>query len=80
MHTPTLEAHNRLIELEKTLAALDDRVRNIQSGLWPTTIREPKRGFWSLITPRQEEAFMTSVCNRRVRPNTKITTHDGQNT
>ncbi len=80
MTAPPPETNNRLIELEKTVAALDDRVRNIQSGLWPTTVREPRRGFWSLIPPRQEGAFMSSVCNRRVRPNMKVTPHDGRST
>lgn len=80
MHTPTPEASNRLIELEKTVAALDDRIRSLQSGLWATTVREPRRGLLTWIPPRQERVFMSSVCNRRVRPNTKVTTHDGRNT
>lgn len=80
MNAATPEANNRLIELEKTVAALDDRIRTIQSGLWPSTIRESRRGLWSLIPPRQDGAFMSSVCNRRVRPNMKVTSHDGRNT
>ena len=75
MPTPTPEANNRLIELEKTVAALDDRVRSIQSGLSATTGKELRRGFLSLIPPRQEGTFMSSVCNRRVRPNTKVEPH-----
>jgi len=70
------ETNNRLIELEKTVAALDDRVRTIQWGLWPSMAREPKKRFWSLIPPRQDWAFMSSVCNQRVRPNMKVTPHE----
>ncbi len=80
MNASIPEANNRLIELEKTVAALDDRVRNIQSGLWPTTERGPKRQFWRLIPPRQEGTFMSSVCNRLVRPNRKVAPHDGRST
>jgi len=80
MNSSTPEAQNRLIELEKTVAALDDRLRNIQSGLWATTVREPRRGLLNWIPPREERVFMSSVCNRRVRPNTKVTPHDDRNT
>ncbi len=80
MSAPTPETTNRIIELEKTVAALDDRLRNIQSGLWPAMVSGQKRRFWSLIPPRQDWAFMSSVCNQRVRPNMKVTPHDSSGT
>lgn len=76
MNTSTPETTNRLVELEKTVAALDDRVRNIQSGLWPAMANGQKKRFLSLIPPRLDGAFMSSVCNQRVRPNMKVVPHD----
>jgi hypothetical protein len=34
--------------------------------------------FWkNLMSPSQGDEFMSAVCNRRVRPNTKVVDHVG---
>ncbi len=80
MPEPTTVTKDRVRELEKTVSALDDRVKHLQSGLQASKISSPTRRFWILTGSRQAGAFMSSVCNQHIRPNTKVTTHDGPHT
>lgn len=63
---------DRLIDLEKTIVTLDHRVQMIQSGLQQTKGHSLTERLWSLMGSKQKQALMSTVCNRRVRPNTKV--------
>ena len=67
---------DRLMDLEKTVAALDDRLRNIQSGLWQSKPSSLTDRLLNLMSSKQKRAFMSAVCNRPVRPNMKVANHD----
>jgi hypothetical protein len=69
-------AKDRLRELERTVTVLNGRLREMQWELQQTkgsTIKERLWGNW--MAPRQERVYMSAVCDRRIRPNTKVT-HD----
>ncbi len=69
-------AKDRLRELERTVSALNGQLREMQCELQQTkgaTIKERLWGNW--MAPRQGRIYMSAVCNRRIRPNTKVT-HD----
>jgi hypothetical protein len=69
-------ATDRLWELERTVSVLNGQLREMQSELQHTkasTMRERLWGHW--LMPRQNRVYMSAVCNRRVRPNTKVTHH-----
>ena len=76
MPDTTAETKNRLMDLEKTVAALDHQLRNIQSGSQSAKTGSLVTRFWSLMSSKQERALMSAVCNQRVRPNMKVMTHD----
>ncbi len=96
MPEPTSVTNDQLIKLEQTVAALDDRLKHLQAGLWTAKITSPAKRLWILTGSRQTRdrakrlwiltgsrqtrAFMSSVCNQHIRPNTKVTTHDGPST
>ena len=71
---------DRLMDLEKTVAALDDRLRNIQSGLWQFKSSSLTERLLNLMSSKQKCAFMSAVCNGRVRPNMKVANHDSPRT
>lgn len=63
---------DRLQYLERTVGALNGQLRDMQ---WE--LQRAKKGqsvterFWkNLVSPG--EVFMSAVCNRRIRPNTKV--------
>ncbi|UVT17094.1 MAG: hypothetical protein H8K04_05950 [Nitrospira sp.] len=73
----TVITKDRLMDLERTVAALDTRLRTMQWGL-----QKPHAGsligrFRSMMRFRQGNEFMSTVCNQRVRSNTKVVLHDG---
>lgn len=72
--------NDQLIKLEQTVAALDDRLKHLQAGLRTAKLTAPAKRLWILTGSRHTRAFMSSVCNQCIRPNTKVTTHDGPNT
>jgi hypothetical protein len=78
MPEPTPVTKEWIIQLEKTVAALDDRVKHLQAGLGAATVGSPAKRFWILTGSRQTRAFMSSVCNQHIRPNTKVMAHDGR--
>ena len=66
----------RLVDLERTVDFLDGQVRKMQGELHrakavPITIR-----LWrNLLGRKGGQEFMSAVCNRCVRPNTKLVSH-----
>jgi hypothetical protein len=77
IHTEqTLVTKERLRDLERTVATLDDRLRTIQRGLQRGHAGSLKTRFWSLIRSKSNAEFMSAVCNQRIRSNTKRVTHE----
>lgn len=67
---------DRLMDLERTVAALDNRLQMIQCGLERTHAGSFKKRFWSFMRFNSNGEFMSAVCNQRVRSNTKLVTHE----
>lgn len=68
--------NDRLTDLERTVAALDSRLRTIQWGLQRTHTGSLRTRLWSFMRPNPSTEFMSAVCNQRVRSNTKRVTHE----
>lgn len=68
----------RLMDLERTIEVLNGRLRDMQWELQQTKGQSLGVRFWkNFMTPHQGSAFMSAVCNRRIRPNTKVVNHVG---
>jgi len=68
----------RLMDLERTVDALNGRLRNMQWELQQAKAGSLAERFWkNLLNPLQGGEFMSAVCNRRIRPNTKLVDHVG---
>jgi hypothetical protein len=67
---------NQLMDLERTVAALDNRLQSIQWGLQRSTAGSLVERFRSLMRSKQGSRFMSTVCNQHIRSNTKLTSHD----
>ncbi len=68
--------NDRLTDLERTVAALDNRLRRVQWGLQRTHRGSFKKRFWSFMRSSPNAEFMAAVCNQQVRSNTKLVTYD----
>ncbi|NGZ04717.1 MAG: hypothetical protein CV090_16880 [Nitrospira sp. WS238] len=68
--------NERLMELQKTVASLDSQLRTIQWGLRRTHSESLRKRLWSFMRLNPNAEFMSAVCNRRVRSNTKRVTHE----
>ena len=67
---------DRLIDLEHTVESLNGELRKIQRELYRTkTELLPARLWRNLLSPKDGQEFMSAVCNRRARPNTKLVSH-----
>ena len=65
---------DRLIDLERTVDSLNGQLREMQWELYRAKPEPlPVRLWRNLVKGRQE--FMSTVCNRRARPNTKLVSH-----
>jgi len=78
----TTRTKDQLMDLERSVAALDNRLQSIQWGLQRSHASSLHAGslierFWSLMRSKQGREFMSAVCNQRVRLNTKLVIHDG---
>lgn len=68
----------RLMDLERTVDTLNGQLRNMQCELRQAKGHSlPGRLWKNLIGPRQGSQFMSAVCNRHVRPNTKMVDYAG---
>jgi len=68
----------QLMHLERTVEALNGRLRDMQWELQQTKGQSFTERFWkNFMIPRQGSAFMSAVCNRQIRPNTKVVDHVG---
>jgi hypothetical protein len=63
----------RLIDLERTVNSLNGQLREMQWELCRTKVEPlPVRLWRNLVSPKGGQEFMSAVCNRRARPNTKV--------
>jgi hypothetical protein len=66
----------RLIDLERTVNSLNGQLREMQWELYRTKAEPlPVRLWRNLVSPKGAQEFMSTVCNRRARPNTKVVSH-----
>ncbi len=77
MHTGgRLFERERLVDLEQTVNFLNGQLREVQWKLGrPKADRLPARLWRTLVNPKGGQEFMSAVCNRQVRPNTKMVPH-----
>ena len=69
-------ATERLIDLERTVDVLNGQLREMQWALHRARVEPlPVRLWRNWVSLRGREVFMSAVCNRRVRPNTKVASH-----
>ncbi|HXX76202.1 MAG TPA: hypothetical protein VEI50_13820 [Nitrospiraceae bacterium] len=69
---------DRLVDLERTVESLNGQLREMQGELYRATRAKPLSvRLWQSLMPQKEEVFMSAVCNRRIRPNTKVVSHAG---
>lgn len=75
--TGSNSATDRLRDLERTVHALNGQLRDMQWELQQQSKGSSmKERLWgNMMGPRQSRIYMSAVCNRRVRPNIKVT-HD----
>lgn len=71
---------DHLMDLERTVAALDKRLQSIQWGSQLSTIGLVMERFRSVMRSKQRSRFMSTVCNQPIRSNTKLASHDGPRT
>jgi hypothetical protein len=64
---------DRLVDLERTVDVLNGQVRKMQGDLCRVKVEPlPIRLWRNLVSRKGGQEFMSAVCNRRVRPNTKM--------
>ncbi|MFO0705502.1 MAG: hypothetical protein U0412_01505 [Nitrospira sp.] len=69
---------DRLFEVERAVKAFDGQLREARLGLAATRTAPLTTRLWrNLIGARFQDIYMSAVCNRNVRPNTKIVSHVG---
>ena len=64
---------DRLVDLERTVEFLNGQVRKMQGDVCRVKVEPLPIRLWRNFRGRQQ--FMSAVCNRRVRPNTKLVPH-----
>lgn len=68
---------SRLKDLERTVSMLNGQLRDVQCELQQAKGATVKERLWNrFIYSWQGGVFMSAVCNRNVRPNTKVVTDD----
>lgn len=68
----------RLLDLERTIESLNGRLCDMQWELQQVKGRSlTERLLRNFMSPRQGSEYMSAVCNRRIRPNTKTVDHVG---
>ena len=64
---------DRLVDLERTVDFLNGQVRKMQRELYRAKSEPLSVRLWrNLVSRKGGQEFMSAVCNRRVRPNTKM--------
>jgi hypothetical protein len=74
-------AHNRLMDLERLVDTLTGQLHMLQRESQLTAGWSPAgqlRSNWLRL--RRNHLFMSAICTRRIRPNTKEPSHDASRT
>jgi hypothetical protein len=68
---------NRLVDLEQTVESLNGELRKIKCELYRAKAEPPlpARLWRNLMNRKGGQEFMSAVCNRRARPNTKMVSY-----
>lgn len=66
---------DRLVDLERTVDSLNGQLREMQWKLYRTKAEPLSIRLWRTLLPHKGGVFMSAVCNRRIRPNTKVVAH-----
>jgi hypothetical protein len=67
---------DRLVDLERTVDSLNGQVRKMQWDLYRAKAEPlPVRLWRNLVSLKGGQEFMSAVCNRRARPNTKMVSY-----
>ena len=67
---------DRMVDLERTVDSLNGQLRKIQWELNRTKAEPlPVRLWRNLVSLKGGQEFMSAVCSRRARPNTKYMFH-----
>lgn len=62
----------RLIDLERTVDVLNERLREVQRELHHAKGGSLAFRLWQSVSiPGSSQGFMSKVCDRRIRPNTR---------
>ncbi len=66
----------RLVSLERTIDSLNGQLREVRWEIGHAKAEPlPVRLWRNLVGGRSEQEYMSTVCNRNVRPNTKVVSH-----
>lgn len=68
---------DHLMDLERMVTALDNRLQSIQGGLQRIAGGSLVERFRSIMRFKQRSRFMSTVCNQHIRSNTKLASYDG---
>jgi hypothetical protein len=67
---------DRLVDLERTVDSLNGQLREMQWELYRAKAEPLSMRLWrNLVSPKGGREFMSAVCNRRARPNTRMVVH-----
>lgn len=67
---------DRMVDLERTVDSLNGQLREVQWELQQTKAEPLAVRLWRSLVPHKDGwAFMSAVCNQRIRPNTKVMSH-----
>lgn len=67
---------DRLVDLEQTVESLNGELRKIQWDLYRAKAEPLSARLWrNLVSLKGRQEFMSAVCNRGARPNTKMVSH-----
>ena len=67
----------RLIDLQRTVDALQGRMQDMQCELRQATQGSLAERWWRNLLRNRQGTYMSACCNRRVRPNTKMVNYAG---
>jgi hypothetical protein len=66
----------RLVDLERTVDSLNGQLREIQWSLYRAKPEPfPARLWRNLMSLKGGQEFMSAICNRCIRPNTKVVSY-----
>ena len=68
---------DRLVDLERTVDSLNGQLREMQWELYRAKSEPFSVRLWRSLMSQKGDVFMSAVCNRRIRPNTKVVSHGG---